>query len=125
MTPCGPFQGDFAALARRRVMIDNADFLQDGLFCEWGYVADLDADQLVVYRGFTRDPAQQDPRYALTVPDALGYWGCRRPRDFDLAALPDPDTFVRLVQAADRHAQRKPPRLAVLLRTCAWQSPWA
>lgn len=31
-------------------MIDNVSFLQDSLFCEWGYVINLDTNVLEIYR---------------------------------------------------------------------------
>lgn len=36
-----------------------ADFPFDSLFCEWGYVVDLDARQVEVYRGFQSGPTTE------------------------------------------------------------------
>ena len=34
-----------------KYMIDDQEFLKDGLFCEWGYVYNLDTEELEVYKG--------------------------------------------------------------------------
>jgi hypothetical protein len=46
------------------MMIDNADFIKDSLFCEWAYLINLDRGVLEVYRGFQYKPAKN--RYSLT-----------------------------------------------------------
>lgn len=38
------------------ILADNSQFLYNGLFCEYGYVFDLDNDELQVYRGFFTRP---------------------------------------------------------------------
>ena len=90
------------------VLPDAADFLRESLFCEWAYVADLDAAVLEVYRGFNRDPGAQAPRYRVDTPDALGYWGCRLLATFPLTALPAPSAFARLCHRADRRPRGAP-----------------
>ena len=48
-------QGNLEAYAGGlRYMVDQADFLKDSLFCEWGYVINLDKGVLEIYRGFQR-----------------------------------------------------------------------
>lgn len=37
-------------------MIDGADFALDSLFCEWGYVIDLDQERLEIYQGLRKEP---------------------------------------------------------------------
>ena len=50
-------QGDLEKTLRSRHMIDSFGFGYDSLFCEWGYIIDLDADQFVGYVGFRHEPA--------------------------------------------------------------------
>ena len=35
-------------------MIDSKDFIKDSLFCEWGYIINLDTHKLEIYRGFNK-----------------------------------------------------------------------
>lgn len=57
-------QGDLRSiLDTAHVMLDGHGFLEDSLFCEWAYVANLDDGTLEVYRGFQKKP-HSDGRYA-------------------------------------------------------------
>jgi len=52
-------QGDLYNTLGTGVMIDGADFLQDSLFCEFAYIADVDKEVLEVlevFRGFQQVP---------------------------------------------------------------------
>jgi len=45
-------QGDLNAYADVGFMINNYEFLYDGLFCEWAYIINLDTNVLEVYNSF-------------------------------------------------------------------------
>lgn len=49
-------------------MIDSSHFLLDSLYCEWGYILNLDTKMLEVWRGWqtTSDP---DNRYGTAGTD--------------------------------------------------------
>jgi len=46
-------------------LIDSQDFIKDSLFCEWGYIINLDDNVLEVWRGFQKEP--QNNRYSINV----------------------------------------------------------
>lgn len=49
-------QGDLAASLQAGVMVDGENFPLSSLFCEWGYLIDLDKQAFEVYEGFQKDP---------------------------------------------------------------------
>lgn len=55
------------------IIIDYHDFLQDSLFCEWGYIINLDENCLEIWRGFQTKPQQN--RYKLTRQQAIKLHG--------------------------------------------------
>ena len=60
-------QGDPAKVLEAGLYEPNLDFPLDSLFCEWGYVIDLDMRQFEVYEGFR------------TRPTTAGRWAGRSP----------------------------------------------
>lgn len=48
---------------------NDASFLNDGLFCEYGYVYNLENDTLEIYRGFFSEPESEEL-------ESLGYESC-------------------------------------------------
>lgn len=49
-------QGSLAAYVEAGLMLSCEDFPLDSLFCEWGYLLDLDANRLEAYEGFQHHP---------------------------------------------------------------------
>lgn len=49
-------QGDPQAFLDAGFYIDGIGFAQDSLFCEWGYVIDLDRKVVEIYKGFQNAP---------------------------------------------------------------------
>lgn len=49
-------QGNPALMLQAGVIEDASGFPLDSLFCEWGYLVDMDAKTFEVYRGFQRSP---------------------------------------------------------------------
>ena len=57
------------------IFIENyIDFISDSLFCEYGYIYDLDKGQLEIYIGFQKVP-QEGNRYGTMAND--GYYPCK------------------------------------------------
>jgi hypothetical protein len=85
-------------------MIDNADFLQDSLFCEWAYIINLDDNVLEVYKGFNTDPLAKG-RYARHKAAAdAEYYGVALIWAYPLDNLPDPEQFVNDIRALSQKA---------------------
>ena len=81
-----------------RYMIDNVSFLQDSLFCEWGYVINLDTNVLEIYRGFQKTP-QWNRYYTAVATGDSGYFNCQLIKTVPLAEIArfDMSAFERQV----------------------------
>lgn len=56
------------------LMIDNNEFIKDSMFCEWGYIINLDNKVLEVWKGFQREPDLTN-RYGQE--EISGYYPCK------------------------------------------------
>lgn len=67
-------QGNLAENLRIGFMTNGVNFGNDSLFCEWGYLVNLDDETIEVYRGFQTEP-HTEGRWADYVPteDDQGY----------------------------------------------------
>lgn len=69
-------QGRLDILLAAGVMTDDADFLNDSLFCEYAYLINLDTETLEYYEGFQKD-------------DEGNYGRVKLVNSFPLSNLPD------------------------------------
>lgn len=69
------------------------EFIDNSLFCQWGYVADLDKHQFEIYRGGQITQPPTDAQYQ-DGPDRMGYYPCRMVQAYRLDQLPTPRKFL-------------------------------
>lgn len=96
-------QGSLLANLKTGVICGANSFILDSLFCEYGYIVDLDKMRFEVYEGFQKSPHDRGP-YADHVPsdkDPLKYYPCALAFSFPLDRIPD--NWAAL--AFPRHAQ--------------------
>ena len=94
-------QGDPAAILEAGVMEDGGDFPLDSLFCEWGYVVDLDAGTFEVYRGFQTTPHTEGRFAAREVNERRangGYHPIRLVASWPLTNLPTDKELTALAR---------------------------
>lgn len=100
-------QGDPAKILAAGVVVNNEDFLHDSLFCEWGWIINLDTNMVEVYQGFQQSKHDKG-RYANVAPytpdyhEADTYYPCALVLEVpfeDFASYKSPDDFVAVVLA--------------------------
>ena len=80
-------QGDIKAILESRYLLDSNSFILDSLFCEWGYIVNLDEETLEVYKG-GQEKRTQHGRYAK-LPPTDGYYPCALVQVFDFGLIID------------------------------------
>lgn len=58
-----------------KYMIDSKDFIKSSLQCEWGYIINLDNNELEIYIGFQKEI--DNNRYKVNESDSYGYYNCK------------------------------------------------
>jgi hypothetical protein len=90
-------QGELSAyLKGLKYMIDKHDFIADSLFCEWGYIVNLDTGKLEVWQGYQKSPTEGN-RYGVT-PNEDGYYPCKMVAEFTQEEIKAGD-FAKFVEA--------------------------
>jgi hypothetical protein len=74
-------QGDIKAILKSRYLLDSASTILDSLYCEWGYIVNLDDETLEIYRGYQKKPHTKG-RFAK-LPPSEGYYPCALIQVFD------------------------------------------
>lgn len=92
-------QGNLKGTISAGYMIDGHSFVNDSLFCEWGYIANLDKETLEVYKGFQTNP-HSNGRYALPESDGREYYPISLITTIPFADLPEDN--AEFILMADR-----------------------
>lgn len=93
-------QGNFEALKiaveedKHIYMIDSHDFIKDSLFCEYGYIVNLDSESLEFWLGFQREPDETN-RYGTELDN--GYYPCKFILNIPLNTI-DTDSIAKWVK---------------------------
>lgn len=93
-------QGKPGAILEAGYFEDAKDFPLDSLFCEYGYLVDLDGEHLEVYEGFQRAPVTSG-RWAGRQGDDPEYYPVRLRMRIAFDALPADREFVDLLEPVD------------------------
>lgn len=91
-----PLQGKLEPFLSGKLsfMATANEFIDDSLFCEWGYIANLDSHELEVYRGLQRSEPLEPSRYGGTEVSRQGYYPCKQIASYSLSQLPTKESFL-------------------------------
>lgn len=80
-------QGDLFAYKNTELiyMIDDKDFIKNSLFCEYGYIINLDSEKLEIYIGGTKEKINN--RY--NTEPFEGYYQCELIKEYPLENIPE------------------------------------
>lgn len=85
--------------ADKILLTNSIDFAQDGLFCEYVYVVDLDKNTLEVFHGFQKKDPPEGSRFVGRKAGEK-YGAVHLVKSFDLDNLPDEETFFTVLNLA-------------------------
>lgn len=56
-------------------MIEYSNFIKESLYCEWGYIVNLDDETFEIYKGFQEE--KNNNRYSIETPLNKTYYACK------------------------------------------------
>ena len=73
-------------------MINNKDFIKDSLFCEFGYIINLDTKKFEIYKGGQEQPTSKH-RYYVDEPTTIlklgnNFYNCELIKEYSLTKIP-------------------------------------
>ena len=84
-------------MGQTKHMLNGNNFIKDSLFCEWGYIINLDTNQLEVWQGFQK--VDNTDRYGGTSESQ--YYACKLIKEYDLDKLPTKEEFLKDLKVED------------------------
>ena len=82
-------------------MIDDADFIKNSLFCEYGYIINLDTECLEFWIGWQKVPWNEN-RYGTECNDS-GYYPCWMIKEYPLEDI-SVDSVPKIVGDMNKHS---------------------
>ena len=73
---------------------NSSDFAGDSLFCEWAYIIDLDKETFETFKGFNKEPLNQQERFFKYQDKNAEYKPVRLSLSYDLDNLPTVEDYL-------------------------------
>lgn len=75
-------------------LYDHTSFAAESVFCEWGYVIDLDKGTFEIYQGFQNKPLGKTQRFKSMEKEGMKYYPIRMIKKYKLDELPTEEKFL-------------------------------
>lgn len=82
-----------------KLALENEEMFAASVFCEWGYVIDLDANTFEVYKGFNQKKLNDGDRFfSFMKYSENGYYPIKLAVSFNLYDLPEENEFYNSIK---------------------------
>lgn len=75
----------YAIYPEVNIFLENNNFIKDSLFCEYGYIINLDTNKLEIYIGYQKKP-QKNNRYGV-IKTYNNYYPCKLVKQIPLSSI--------------------------------------
>ena len=90
-------------------VLNDLDFAQDSLFCEWAYVIDFDTNTFEVFKGFNHTPLTEGERFYKADKNVNDeYHAVKLVATFALLKIPSKEAFLDTFKEADEDEENEP-----------------